>query len=115
MDQQWKERIARSQARFRELNELFRDGLFTCECGDLGCTARIRVPREVYESVRADPRRFLVKPDHHQAETEDLILRREGWAIVRKRDDVAHIVEQRRPERFLRSPSLKARHPTTFR
>ena len=69
--------------------------MFTCECGDLVCTARIRVAREVYESVRADPRRFLVNPDHYSPATDDLIVRRQEWAVVRKPDSVAHVLEQR--------------------
>ena len=105
MDQQRKERIARNQSRFREINERFGSAIFSCECGDLGCTTRMSVPRPVYESVRADPRRFLVKPDHRVPEAEELVVARDEWAVVRKRDDVAEIVEERDPRRAARSAS----------
>jgi hypothetical protein len=35
-----------------------------CECSDRRCFARLRVTREEYESVRAHPDQYLMKPGH---------------------------------------------------
>lgn len=51
------------------------------------------MPLEIYQSVRSDDRRFIVVPDHEVPEMEDVVLRRAEWNVVRKRDEVAHIVE----------------------
>lgn len=94
MDQQRKERIAANEANARDLNERFGLGYFTCECGDADCHDVIRLPLEIYRSVRADDRRFLIAPGHDVPEMEDVVVRRPSWAVVRKRDEVAHIVER---------------------
>jgi hypothetical protein len=93
VDQLRKERIAANEANARQLNERFGMGFFTCECGDAHCHEVIRVPLEVYRSVRADDRRFVIAPGHDIPEMEDLVVRRERWAVVRKHDAVAHVVE----------------------
>ena len=94
MDQLRKERIARNEANARDLNDRFGLGFFTCECGDPDCHKVIRVPREVYSSVRADDRRFLVCPGHGIPEMEEVVIERDDWAVVRKHDEVAHVVER---------------------
>ena len=92
MDRDRKERIARNEARSRDLNERFGMGHFTCECGDADCHKVIGMSIEIYKSVRADDRRFLVAPGHEMPEIEDVVVKRKGFAVVRKRDEVAHVV-----------------------
>ena len=64
-----KERLARNEALFREVNERVeeisgRAGLetidFICECGDADCTLPLALTGLEYEEVRADPVLFAV-------------------------------------------------------
>jgi hypothetical protein len=93
VEQQRKERIAENETNARSLNERFGLGAFLCECGDSECTQVIRLPLEIYRSIRADDRRFLIAPGHEVPEMEDVVVRRPKWAVVRKHDEVGHIVE----------------------
>ena len=76
----WEERAARNEVVFRHVNEEVADlgqgsgtgTSFVCECSDTSCIERIDVPLELYEAVRANPRRFLVKPGHEHPELEPL-------------------------------------------
>ena len=97
VDLEQKERIARNEATARELNERLGLGTFMCECGDLGCTRIVRMPHELYDSIRADSLRFFVLPGHEVPEAEEVVVRREDFLVVRKRDDVAGIVTERDP------------------
>ena len=47
-----------------------------------------------YESVRADPQRFLVKSGHVIPGAEEVLVRGEDWVVVRKHDDVSDVVEK---------------------
>ena len=93
MDQERKERLARNEAHARDLNERFGLGRFVCECGDVNCTETIRLPLPIYKSIRSDDRRFVVVPGHNVPAMEDLVVERQNWAVVRKHDEVAHVVE----------------------
>ena len=97
MQQEHKERIAHNESAARGANERFGLGTFVCECGEFGCHELVRMPREVYDSIRADARRFFVLPGHEMPEAEDVVIRREDFLVVRKHDDVAHIVAERDP------------------
>ena len=94
MEQERKERIARNEVTSRELNERLGIRAFVCECGDLTCGAVLQLPLEIYRSVRVDDRRFIVAPGHNTPEVEDVVMRRQEWAVVSKRDEVAHVVER---------------------
>lgn len=104
MDQERKERIAHNESAARELNERFGLGSFVCECGDIDCRQVLRMPIEVYDSIRADARRFFVLPGHEIPEAEEVVIRRENFFVVRKRDEVAHVVEERDPRNPARMP-----------
>ena len=54
----------------------------------------MRPPLDVYRSVRADDRRFVVAPGHEIPAMEDVVVERDSWAVVRKHDAVAHVVER---------------------
>jgi hypothetical protein len=58
-----------------------------CECSDRRCFAKIRVMREEYESVRAHPEQYLVKPGHELS----------GGLII-ERDERLAVVEKLHPE-----------------
>ncbi len=103
-----KERIARNESAFRELNEslqanVHRGGAdghlagFVCECGDPDCDALIRLGPATYESIRQDAQLFFVVPGHEAPEAEDVVDEGDGYVVVRKHDDVADIVEETDP------------------
>jgi hypothetical protein len=105
----WEERAARNEALFREVNEKveavsrqfgFHEAAetvaFVCECSDDACMEHLRVPINVYESVRADPRRFILKAGH-ETEIERVIARNNGYAIVEKQGAAGRIAAETDP------------------
>jgi hypothetical protein len=100
----WEERAGRNEALFREVNEQV-EALsgespgapgFVCECSNADCTERLHVSLPVYESVRAEPRRFMVVPGHEH-EAEHVVERRDGYVIVEKEGGAGRISEQTDP------------------
>ena len=91
------ERQARNEALFREVNERIAElgergeawspdcTDFLCECGvEGGCGLRVRVPLEVYERVRAQDDRFVVRPGHETVEIERAVEWTEAYVVVDK-------------------------------
>jgi hypothetical protein len=92
------ERQARNEALFREVNERIAqlgeraqawspDGTidFLCECGEgEGCGQRVRVPVDVYERVRSQDDRFVVRPGHETPELEQAIEWTDEYVVVDK-------------------------------
>ena len=92
------ERQARNEALFREVNERIAelgtsaeawsaDGTveFMCECGvDGGCGERVRMPLHVYEQVRGQDDRFVVRPGHETLELERAVEWPDDYVIVDK-------------------------------
>jgi hypothetical protein len=68
------ERVAKNEASHRELNEEIEMSYesrpedaymdVVCECGQGNCDVFLKVARDEYEEVRADPRHFLIVRDH---------------------------------------------------
>jgi hypothetical protein len=94
------ERLAMNEARFREINESAQpqresqgSGRFVCECADRGCMVWLEVPLEDYTAVRRHPRRFVVTPTHEIPDVETVVARADGYFVIEKPEDVAHIVE----------------------
>jgi hypothetical protein len=98
-----KERIARNEASFRELNENLAENVhrgrrepefagFVCECGNEDCDTTVRVPLDAYADIRADAKLFFVVPGHELSDTEDVVGEGDGYLVVRKHEDVADIV-----------------------
>jgi hypothetical protein len=103
-------RIARNEAAFRELNESLEASVqrrrddddfagFLCECGDPDCDMTVRVTLATYESVRRDSMLFLIVPGHDTPDVEDVVDGGDGYAVVRKCEDAAEIVERTNPRR----------------
>ena len=99
-----KERIARNENAFRDLNERLEANVhrgqtepdyagFVCECGDGDCDTTLRVPLKSYESIRQDDGQFIVVPGHELPDTEDVVNEGDGYSVVRKHSDVAEIVD----------------------
>jgi hypothetical protein len=91
------ERQAHNEALFREVNERIAelgergeawspDGTdFLCECGEEGgCGQRVRVPIEVYERVRSQNDRFVVRPGHETPELERAVEWTDTYVVVDK-------------------------------
>ena len=78
------ERIARTEALFRDVNERIaesaerfcaRDAEFVCECGDPGCVERVPATLEQYEDVRSNGTTFMVVPGHEIPSVERVVKR----------------------------------------
>jgi hypothetical protein len=107
MSSLWEERAARNEALFREVNEQVRSISgdfepearsvdFVCECSDDACIEQLRVPVSAYERVRAEPRRFILKPGH-ETEIERVVAREDGFIIVEKEGVAGRIAAQTDP------------------
>jgi hypothetical protein len=101
-----KERIARNEALFREVNERVKEVTadpdtdridFLCECGNSDCTDAISLDRTEYERLRADPLLFGVKPGHAIPEVEDVVAEDERFQTVRKRPNEGRIALETDP------------------
>ena len=100
-------RMAQNEALFREVNERV-DAVahqlgpdvpyeFLCECANADCTFRLKLPRSVYESVRADPKRFVVLPLHYTPEAEELVVEGDTYWVVQKTGEAGEYVEHLDP------------------
>ena len=94
------ERLAANEARFREINESAQpqresqgEGRFVCECADRSCMAWIEIPPAKYAEVRSHPRHFVLAAGHEILDVESIIDRGDGYVVVEKPQDVAHIVD----------------------
>jgi hypothetical protein len=101
------QRMTQNETLFREVNERVEaiahdlgGGVpyeFLCECANADCTFRLRLPIEVYEHVRSDPRQFVVLPLHYTPEIEDLVAEEDGYWIVRKSGEAGEYAERLDP------------------
>jgi hypothetical protein len=87
------ERSAENESFFRNLNDnidefaarLGTETEVVCECDRPGCVQLLgRVRRDLYERVRAHPRRFFVKPGHERAGLERVVERQTRFYVVEK-------------------------------
>jgi hypothetical protein len=90
-------KIGVNEAMFREVNERI-EGLaetfglgdqpldLICECGDVSCTQQIRMTSHEYEAIRKEPTFFAVYPGHEIDDVEEIVDRREGYYVIRKRE-----------------------------
>ena len=93
-----RERRARNEAIFREVNERIEELdahfghvapdpsrlIVVCECGLGTCTGQFEVTRSLYETVRANPKRFLVLPGHEDARIERVVEKHADFSVVDK-------------------------------
>jgi hypothetical protein len=92
-DAERKERLARNEAIFREVNERIEELEGTreaewldlvCECGNPECNGPVRLRVSAYERVRQEPTDFLVAPGHVIPDIETVVETGEGYEVVRK-------------------------------
>jgi hypothetical protein len=97
MDDERARKVGANEAMFREVNERIEDlaetfGLggrpldLICECGDVSCTQQIAMTSAEYQAMRKDPRLFAVYPEHEIADLEDVVEKRDGYDVIRKRE-----------------------------
>jgi hypothetical protein len=101
-------RAAKNQSLCREVNERI-EGLaesfavelsrrdFICECASMTCSEAIRMTVSEYESLRADPACFAVRPSHVIPDVEDVVAQDERFWTVRKRGAAAVLAEKLDP------------------
>jgi hypothetical protein len=102
------ERLARNEARWRELNAELERGLsaierdpderaaFVCECGRPDCTEIVKLPLEDYQRAHQVDTRFVVLPGHEYPEVERVLEEGNGYFVIEKRDigQVHDVVER---------------------
>jgi hypothetical protein len=97
MDEQTKERVAKNEALFRDVNERVKEidddhrvpteelWDFLCECGEADCLERVSLTRADYERVRANAVQFVIVPGHETPEVERVVAETPRFAIVEKK------------------------------
>jgi len=86
-----RQRAARNQSLFREVNERIEDlaatasfSTFICECMDETCDAGVSLTIEEYEHIRSESNSFLVLPGHQVPAVEDVIEANDRFVVVAK-------------------------------
>jgi hypothetical protein len=105
-----RDRIARNEALFRQVNERVRDVShafatldpspvdFVCECGNADCTEPIALRLDEYEAVRALPTRFVILASHLIPEVERVVSDHGSHVVVEKlrgEDEIAEDTDPR--------------------
>jgi len=91
----WKRRAAAAEINGRRVNEAIERGtgapapIFVCECGNLGCQAKITLSIPEYESVRQDFDRFFVVPGHEIAGVDQVVEEHPDFLVVVKKEPEA--------------------------
>jgi hypothetical protein len=109
MDQRTVAQIAINETRFRALNEESQESVglaparpfeIVCECGSPDCLMLITVLPDSYKEVRANPRRFIVKPGHEMPNAETVVARVESnmplgsYVVVEKNEGVGRDIAE---------------------
>ena len=99
-----RERAARNESAFRQLNERTNDlddhgtfNLFVCECEDQGCVEPVPLTTQEYEGIRASSNSFFVIPGHETPLVDEVIDTAERYLVVRKRGAAAEVAEELDP------------------
>ena len=107
MEDEIQQHLGTNEAVFREINEGIERGQwpgeehspvrFRCECARLGCSDLIELNLLDYERVRANPRWFMVVPDHQHPELEVVVETQPGYLVVEKVDQAGARAEETDP------------------
>jgi hypothetical protein len=104
-DRASKDRFARNEAIFREVNERVADVVnsearmtnFLCECGNLDCIEEIPLTDAEYAKLRSNAATFAVVPGHALEDVETVIEETDRFYIVEKHPREAAIAEATDP------------------
>lgn len=69
-----------------------------CECSDVACTAPVTASAADYDRIRAHPRRFLVRPGHHEPRIERIVEEHSHYLVVEKTGRAGEIADRTRAE-----------------
>lgn len=101
-------RLAQNETLFRSVNERIEEAAgslgddehefeFFCECSNTDCTLLLPMTVSQYESVRANPKQFIVALGHELPEIEMVVVRERNYQVVTKRGDAADFVDEHDP------------------
>jgi hypothetical protein len=101
-----RERAARNQSLFREVNERIEDlasnasfAGFICECMNESCDEQVSLTLEEYEHIRSMSNRFFVLPGHNVDEVEDIVETSDRFVVVAKLGRGASVAEHLDPRK----------------
>jgi hypothetical protein len=100
-----KDRFARNEAIFREVNERVADVTdsearmtnFLCECGNLDCIQEVALTDAEYVKLRSNSATFAVAPGHALEDVERVIKETDRFHVVEKHPREAAIAEATDP------------------
>lgn len=102
----WEEKIARNEARFREINENLAEVHdrsstvlsstlgFVCECGDPDCNQALALTLNEFEEIRRDPNNFVVIPGHQFPDFERVEDSNSRFLVIEKLGEARRIAEE---------------------
>jgi hypothetical protein len=101
-----KDRFARNEAIFREVNERVAEVTdsearmtdFLCECGNIDCVEEVPLTDAEYMKVRSNAATFAVVPGHALADVETVVEETDRFHIVEKHPREAAIAEATEPD-----------------
>jgi len=103
------QRVSQNEATSRHINEAIEERLwsgekrsaktFLCECGRTDCNHVVHITPREYETVRANPRRFVVYPGHQIPELETIVDAQGGYLVVEKEGEAGQVAEASDPRR----------------
>jgi hypothetical protein len=109
VDRPRKDRIAKNEALFRDINDRVKqideareaptDELrdFLCECGRRDCFERVAMTLAEYERVRSSPVQFAVLPGHEAAAVERVVEETRRFAVIEKHADEQQVALETDP------------------
>jgi hypothetical protein len=87
-------RLAENEMLFRQVNEIISSTVagigdshksgFACECARATCTEEVSMTSPEYETVRRDPRWFLIRPGHAVKDIEQVVKSTDRYEVVEK-------------------------------
>ena len=107
MDEREK-RLAKNETLFRSVNERIEEIAasgavddhqfeFFCECSNADCNLLLPMTVAEYESVRRNPKHFVVALGHELPEIEIVVARERAYQVVTKLGDAADYVTEHDP------------------
>jgi hypothetical protein len=101
-----RERAAKNQSLFREVNERIEELVhsttfieFVCECANESCNELMPLMREEYEQIRASSNRFFVIPGHEVRVVEEILEANDRYCLVAKLGTGAPMAEHFDPRK----------------
>ncbi len=111
-----RERAAKNQSLFREVNERIEDlssssafTAYVCECLDTECEQAVSMTGEEYEHVRSDGNRFFVLCGHQLGDLEEIVETADRFLVVEKLGRGRRVAMRLDPRNRLKSAPRRSR------